>query len=88
MSRPKPTIIMEYVDKETYRAEQILNASSLYGVFYGDTAITIRALNKHSDNPVTKYKKTTFASEGNASALCDRLNKQYHTDKFNVRKII
>lgn len=87
MSRPKPIILLEHIDRDTFRSEQILVANALYGVFYEDTAITIRALNKHSEKPVIKYKKTTFAAEGNASALSDRLNEQYNTDKFNVKRL-
>ena len=30
MSRPKPDIILEHVNKKTYRSEQVLNAESLY----------------------------------------------------------
>ena len=28
MSRPKPSILLEYIDKKTYRAEQVLNAEA------------------------------------------------------------
>ncbi len=34
MSRPKPNILLEYVDKKTYRAEQILDAEAIWAVFY------------------------------------------------------
>ena len=33
MARPKPTIIVEYVDRN-YNAEQILKADAVYAVYY------------------------------------------------------
>ena len=34
MSRPKPKILLEYVSKKTYKAEQILEADAIWAVFY------------------------------------------------------
>ena len=34
MSRPKPTILLEAVHKDTYRADQILAAEAIFSVFY------------------------------------------------------
>ena len=34
MSRPKPNILLEYVDKKTYKSEQVLQADAIWAVFY------------------------------------------------------
>ena len=34
MSRPKPTILLESVNKQTFKAEQVLNADAIYSVFF------------------------------------------------------
>ena len=34
MSRPKPNILLEYVNKKTYRTEQVLQARAIWAVFY------------------------------------------------------
>ena len=34
MSRPKPTVLLEAVNKNTYKAEQILSADAIFSVFY------------------------------------------------------
>ena len=44
MSRPKPTILLEAINKQTYKAEQVLEASAIYSVFYKDTPINLRTL--------------------------------------------
>ena len=36
MSRPKPTVILEHINKKTYRSEQVLVAEAIWSVFYKD----------------------------------------------------
>lgn len=88
MARPKPNILIEYVDRDTFRAEQILEAEAIYAVFYKESAINIRVINKISDWPGPKYKKSTFSSPGNALNLANRLNEQFKTKDFTVRSLI
>ena len=33
MSRPKPKVILEYTNKETYKVEQILDSDAIWAVF-------------------------------------------------------
>jgi hypothetical protein len=33
MSRPKPRILLEFTNKKTYKAEQILEAEAIWAVF-------------------------------------------------------
>ena len=34
MSRPKPIILLDHTDKNTYKTEQVLQADAIWAVFY------------------------------------------------------
>jgi hypothetical protein len=34
MSRPKPKVILEHANKETYKLEQVLESEAIWAVFY------------------------------------------------------
>ena len=87
MSRPKPTILLEAVNKSSYKAEQILAAEAIYSVFYQGQPINVRTLNKLVSYPGPKYKKVSFSNPGHAFNLRDRLNKVFSTDSFTVVKL-
>ncbi len=87
MARPKPTIILEHVNSKNYKAEQILEAESIYAVFYQGRAINLRTLSHLISYPGPKYKKCSFSSSGHAFNLADRLNKLFKTDEFSVYKL-
>lgn len=86
MARPKPTIIIEHVDRN-YNAEQILKADAVYAVYYDGSPINLRSLNTLVDYPGPKYKKSSFQNSGHAFNLADRLNKLFNTDLFVVVKL-
>ena len=87
MSRPKPTILLEAVHKDTYKAEQILKAEAIYSVFYKNNPINFRTLNKLISYPGPKYKKASFSNSGHAFNLAEKLNKTFQTDEFTVVKL-
>jgi len=86
MARPKPNILLEYVDKN-YNSEQILEASAIFAVYYQGKPINLRTLNTLVNYPGPKYKKIGFSNSGHAFNLADRLNKQFNTDDFDVRRL-
>lgn len=86
MARPKPTIIIEQVDRN-YNAEQILEADAIYAVFYEGAPVNLRSLNTLVNYPGPKYKKVSFSNSGHAFNLADRLNRKFRTDKFTVVKL-
>ncbi len=87
MSRPKPTILLEAVHKDTYKAEQILKAEAIYSVFYQSKPINFRTLNKLISYPGPKYKKTSFSNPGHAHNLATKMNSLFKTDLFTVVKL-
>ena len=84
MSRPKPTILLEVVNKDTYKAEQILSADAIFSVFYDGKPINLRTLHTLVSYPGPKYKKVSFSNSGHAFNLADRLNKTFSTDLFTL----
>jgi hypothetical protein len=84
MSRPKPTVIMDYTDPKTYKSEQVLAAEGIYAVFLDDEPINLRSLNKLLDYPGPKYRKVSFSNPGHAHNLAEKLNTLFKTDRFKV----
>ena len=84
MSRPKPTVLLEAVNKNTYKAEQVLEADAIYSVFYQGKPINLRTLNILVSYPGPKYKKVSFSNSGHAFNLAERLNKIFQTEDFQV----
>jgi hypothetical protein len=85
MSRPKPDILLEAVNKQNYKAEQVLCADAIYSVFYQGRPINLRTLNVLVSYPGPKYKKVSFSNRAHCTRLADRLNKIFKTTDFTVR---
>lgn len=84
MSRPKPKILAEITDRQTYRTEQVLAATGIYAVFYDGAPINLKTANMLVQYPGPKYKKVSFSNSGHAINLARKLNHQFRTDKFSV----
>lgn len=87
MSRPKPTVLLEAVNKQNFKAEQVLQADAIYSVFFQGNPINLRTLNKLVSYPGPKYKKVSFSNPGHAFNLAERLNNIFKTDGFKVVKL-
>jgi hypothetical protein len=84
MSRTQPKILLEIVDKETYKIDQVVEASGIWAVYYDDQPINLKNQHYLDSHSVPKYKKTSFSNPGHARNLCRKLNVQFKTDKFSV----
>jgi hypothetical protein len=84
MSRPKPHILAELTNKQTYKTEQILASVGVWAVYYDSKPINIKTSNLLVQYPGPKYKKVSFSNPGHAINLAKKLNAQFKTDKFSV----
>jgi len=84
MSRPKPQVLIEHTDKQTYKTEQVLAATGVWAVFYNNQPINLKTANMLTQYPGPKYKKVSFSNGGHAINLARKLNTQFKTDKFTV----
>ena len=87
MSRPKPTVLLEYINKKNYKAEQILDAEAIWAVFYESKPFNLKSSNSITNYPGPKYKKTSFSNPGHAHNLAKKLNDLFNCDKFTVVKL-
>lgn len=84
MSRPKPTVLVEHVNKTSYKSEQILSSEGIWAVFYNNQPINLKSGNMLLNYPGPKYKKTSFSNPGHAINLAKKLNTLFKTDLFTV----
>jgi hypothetical protein len=84
MSRPKPTVLVEHVNKTTYKADQVLASDGIWAVQYDGKPINLKTHNILVSYPGPKYKKVSFSNSGHAINLCKKLNVLFKTDKFTV----
>jgi hypothetical protein len=84
MSRPKPTVLAEQTNRNTYKTEQVLASEGVWAVFYDDKPINLKTSNLLVAYPGPKYKKVSFSNPGHAVNLARKLNTQFKTDKFAV----
>ena len=87
MSRPKPKVLLEYVNKKNYKAEQVLEAEAIWAVFYKNEPFNLKSFNSLTSYPGPKYKKTSFSNPGHALNLAKKLNLTYGTKDFEVVKL-
>lgn len=87
MSRPKPTILCEFVDRKTFKSEQVLDAEAIWAVFYQGKPFNLKSQNKVTNYPGPKYKKTSFSNPGHAHNLAKKLNNLFKTEDFEVYKL-
>lgn len=87
MSRPKPTILLKYTDKNTFRSEEVLAAEAIWAVFYQGKPFNLKSSNSISPTPGPKYKKVSFSNPGHAHNLAKKLNSTFKTEDFSVVRL-
>ena len=84
MSRPKPTVLLDHVNKTTYKSEQVLASEGIWAVFQDNQPINLKTSNILVAYPGPKYRKNSFSNPGHAINLCKKLNTLFKSDKFSV----
>ena len=84
MSRPKPTVLIEHTNKQSYKTEQVLASEGVWAVFFDTKPINLKTSNYLVQYPGPKYKKVSFSNPGHAINLAKKLNQQFKSDKFTV----
>lgn len=87
MSRPKPRILLDHTNRQTYKSEQVLEAEAIWAVFYQGKPFNLKSANALTNYPGPKYKKTSFSNPGHAHNLAEKLNELFKTDEFAVYKL-
>ena len=87
MSRPKPTVVLEHVNKKTYKSEQVLDAEAIWAVFFKDKPFNLKSSNVLTNYPGPKYKKVSFSNPGHAHNLAKKLNDLFNCEDFTVVKL-
>ena len=87
MSRPKPNVLLEHIDKKTYRSEQVLQADAIWAVFYNNKPFNLKSANMLTSYPGPKYKKVSFSNPGHAHNLSKKLNTMFNSEDFVVYKL-
>jgi hypothetical protein len=87
VSRPKPKILLEIIDKNTYKTDQILEADAIWAVFYKGKPVNLKTNSVVAHQVGPKYKKVSFSNQGHAFNLAEKLNKQFNCNEFVVYKL-
>jgi len=87
MSRPKPKVLLEFVNKKTYKTEQILESDAIWAVFYKGEPFNLKSFNSLTSYPGPKYKKVSFSNPGHAINLAKKLNQIFGCQDFEVVKL-
>jgi hypothetical protein len=84
MSRPKPKVLLEHLNKKNYKSEQILEAEAIWAVFYKEQPFNLKSSNSLTSYPGPKYKKVSFSNPGHAHNLAKKLNQMFNCKDFEV----
>lgn len=87
MSRPKPKILLENINKKTFKSDQILEAEAIWAVFYKGQPFNLKSQNSLGGYAGSKYKKVSFSNPGHAHNLAKKLNSMFNTKDFVVVKL-
>ena len=87
MSRPKPTVVLENINRKTYKSEQVLEADAIWAVFYKDKPFNLKSSNTLTNTPGPKNKKVSFSNPGHAHNLAKKLNDLFTSEDFTVVKL-
>jgi hypothetical protein len=87
MARPAAKLLLtkEFTNSQGI---DVMTACSLYAVLYKDKPITVKQRYYGGMGLVNKYSKTVFPNLAPAENLCTKLNTEFDTLEFSVKKIL
>lgn len=88
MPRPAPLVLIEKINKNSNKIEQILESDAIWAVFYKDKPINMKSLSLDYFSTTSKYRKVSFSNIGHAMSLAKKLNKEFNCDDFSVYRLI
>jgi hypothetical protein len=87
MSRPKPIVVLENVNKKNFKSDQILEAEAIWAVFFKGKPFNLKSQNSLGGYSGSKYKKVSFSNPGHAHNLAKKLNSLFTSTDFSVFKL-
>ena len=87
MTRPSAKLLLTK-DYTNETGIDILSADSLYAVLYKLQPINIKQRYFCIRGPLNKYSKTVYPGLKSAQNLADKLNKEFSTTDFTVKKVL
>jgi hypothetical protein len=87
MARPSATILLtRHLDD--FNSTEVLDAQGLWTVLYKLQPINLKTKYWSQRGELKKYIRTTYPSPAPAENLAAKLNRDFFTDEFTVKKII
>jgi hypothetical protein len=87
MARPGATILLStHIDD--FNSVEVLDAHGLYAVLYKDRPFNLKTTHWTEKGELKKYLKVVYPNRSPADNLAKKLNKDFFTTEFSVRKII
>jgi hypothetical protein len=87
MTRPSAKTLLS-LDYTEATGIEILAAESLYAVVYLDQPINVKQKYYSIKGQLNKYSKTVFPNLAPAKNLALKLNTEFNTTDFSVKKVI
>lgn len=85
--KPKPQILLSYVNRQTNAVKEVLECESVWVVLYKNKPFNVKTYSRIMAYPGPKYSKTVFVNPGHAFALAKKLNALYKTEDFTVKEV-
>jgi len=87
MARPPATILLSR-QLDDFTGCDILSAPGLWAVLYRQQPINLKTRYWSERGELNKYLRVVYPNAKPAKNLAAKLNKDFFTDEFSVRKII
>lgn len=87
MARPGATILLSR-HLDDFNSTEVLDAQGLYAVLYKDKPINLKTESWTERGQLKKYVRTTYPNKKPAENLAKKLNRDFFTEDFTVKKII